>query len=123
MSQPLRDQLRQLGNARRTEVVEFPDLGLSVPVRELAAADILALNKLDDADKTGEVVRRSLYDPATGTNVFSPEEWPDVYEQWPAGVVFKIAKVVSTLSGLTEEAVTDIQGNLPGTPPSDSPIS
>ena len=123
MDMPLKDQLRQLGNARRTEQVGFPDLGLVIPVRELSAADILALNKLDDADKTSEVVRRSLYDPGTGTGIFTPEEWPDVYGGWPTSVVLRLAEVVTQLSGLTPEKMQAVQGNLPVTPLSDSPTS
>jgi sarcosine oxidase gamma subunit len=112
-----RDELRQLGPKRKTELVEFPAYGGSVLVRELSAADSMAILKMEDeADRGAEMVRRSLYDPEKGTTMFGPDEWPDVMAEWPQLLLVRIAEAAARLSALDVSTAETLRGNSSETP-------
>lgn len=113
-----------------SETVDVPDWGVTVEVRGMTGAErtrIMAMaastgGKVDLQMVYPEIVIATVFDPETGTQVFTPQD-RDALMAKSAKPIDRIAMVGMRLSGFTEDAADEAGKDSSQTPDDDSSLS
>lgn len=116
--EPLLTREQILSAPRKTEVVEVPEWGGSVRVRELLGTDFETFEELRSSGSyvqaLAHVAQCCIVDDE-GNRLFGPEDTPQLAAQ-PMGALVRVADAVQRLSNITPEGIEIARKNLHNSP-------
>lgn len=104
---------RVLAVELKTEIVDVPEWGIKLGVREMDAAQRVKFG--EDAKKTPALALVRLliacaFDPETGAAAFEPAHQDSLLKKSGA-VIDRIATVICRISGLTDQSAQELEKN------------